>query len=86
MRDALATIDQELKDRKIELVLDWVPGRVTVIGDQVRLQQAFWNVFKNAVKFTPEKGGITIGTVDLRGPQEVHGQRDRHGIGLSPRS
>jgi PAS domain S-box-containing protein len=84
MRDALANIDQELKDRKIELVLDWVPGRVTVIGDQVRLQQAFWNVFKNAVKFTPEKGGITIGTSISEDRRRFTVSVTDTGIGLSP--
>jgi CheY-like chemotaxis protein len=33
-----------------------------VEGDAVRLQQVFWNVLKNAVKFTPVKGKITLET------------------------
>jgi PAS domain S-box-containing protein len=84
MRDALATIDHELKERKIELVLDWVPGRVTVIGDQVRLQQAFWNIFKNAVKFTPERGGITIGTAISNDRRKFTISVTDTGIGLTP--
>jgi CheY-like chemotaxis protein/anti-sigma regulatory factor (Ser/Thr protein kinase) len=83
MRDALATIDQELKDKRIELILDWVPGRVTVIGDQVRLQQAFWNIFKNAVKFTPERGGITIGTAISDDHRKISVSVTDTGIGLS---
>ncbi|MBU6410675.1 MAG: ATP-binding protein [Verrucomicrobia bacterium] len=33
-----------------------------LFGDAVRLQQVFWNVLKNAVKFTSEKGSVTIKT------------------------
>ncbi len=35
-----------------------------VQGDPARLQQVFWNLIKNSVKFTPEKGRITIETVN----------------------
>ncbi len=31
-------------------------------ADRARLQQVFWNVLKNAIKFTPEKGEIAINT------------------------
>ena len=35
-----------------------------VEGDPARLQQVFWNLIKNSVKFTPEKGRISIETLN----------------------
>jgi CheY-like chemotaxis protein len=60
LRDALATIQGELASRQIQLEMDLASGRPIVQGDPVRLQQVFWNVLKNAVKFTPERGRISL--------------------------
>ncbi|HEX2099351.1 MAG TPA: PAS domain S-box protein, partial [Candidatus Synoicihabitans sp.] len=57
---ALSTVRAELIQKRIEVVLDLAASPAEVWGDAVRLQQVFWNVLKNAVKFTPPEGRITV--------------------------
>ena len=53
-------IDAKNLDVNFELRAD----RTYVEGDPARLQQVFWNLIKNSVKFTPEKGRIRIETLN----------------------
>jgi CheY-like chemotaxis protein len=54
-----------------------------VEGDPARLQQVFWNLIKNSVKFTPEKGRITIETLNP-GPDKIEVRIIDTGIGIEP--
>src|SRR5436309_605821 len=54
-----------------------------VEGDPARLQQVFWNLIKNSVKFTPEKGRITIETVNPA-PDKIEVRIIDTGIGIDP--
>ncbi len=62
LQEAIATVRMAAETKQIRLALDMHADDHTVFGDGVRLQQVFWNVLKNAVKFTPEGGGITVKT------------------------
>ena len=53
-----------------------------VLGDAARLQQVFWNIIKNAVKFTPAGGEVRVVTSNSDG--EVIVRVTDTGIGIPP--
>ena len=67
LRDAISTVQADVDEKRIELTLDLLPNSPWILGDAVRLQQIFWNVLRNAVKFTPVGGRIKVGTRLLSG-------------------
>ena len=69
----------EAKDLEVNFALRAV--RTYVKGDPARLQQVFWNLIKNSVKFTPEKGRITIETLNPA-PDKIEVRVTDTGIGI----
>ena len=52
----------DMTRKSIEAKFELDAEEVHVEGDPARLQQVFWNLIKNSVKFTPANGCITITT------------------------
>jgi CheY-like chemotaxis protein len=73
--------DIAAKDLKIDFRLR--AEHVYVKGDSARLQQVFWNLIKNSVKFTPEKGQILIETSNPF-PDAIEIRTTDTGIGIEP--
>jgi PAS domain S-box-containing protein len=79
-----ATLDvcqTEIEEKKLELVVKLAARRHHVRGDAARLQQLFWNLIQNAVKFTPCPGRITIRSLN-RGDEIVVEFADT-GVGIT---
>jgi PAS domain S-box-containing protein len=66
---------------KVECEYDGAIGKIN--ADPVRLQQVFWNVLKNAIKFTMKGGRIYVTTTRLSDSRCEVRIRD-NGIGIKP--
>ncbi|MHA3771124.1 ATP-binding protein [Verrucomicrobiota bacterium sgz303538] len=65
LRQAVGILHSDLTAKQIDLTLDLAAVDSTLSADAVRLQQIFWNLVKNAIKFTPPRGKITIRSRNL---------------------
>jgi PAS domain S-box-containing protein len=60
LRDAIEGIRPAAEAKRIAVDVDLDPAGGTVSADRTRLQQVFWNVLTNAVKFTGPEGRIAV--------------------------
>jgi len=72
---------KEIEAKNLEVEFHLRAVHTHVQGDPARLQQVFWNLIKNSVKFTPEKGRITIETVNPA-PDKIEARVIDTGIGI----
>ncbi len=72
----------DIEARRLVLAVDMGPDApYWVEADSTRLQQVFWNLLKNAVKFTPHEGRVGI-RCRLDGPGHVVAEVSDNGIGI----
>ena len=82
LNNALEICRGDLTDKEIELTMAHNAHRCWVWADPARLQQIFWNLIKNAVKFTPKCGRVAISTFNRDHRLVV--QVIDNGIGIEP--
>lgn len=58
-------IRDNARERNIKITLDLQAEESHLTGDPTRLQQVFWNLLINALKFTPEGGHIWLRSTNL---------------------
>ena len=84
LREALQTVQGQIQQKRIQTAIDLKAEQFVISADSVRLQQIFWNVLRNAVKFTPEQGKISIRTFPVRRDGGFGVTITDTGIGMTP--
>jgi PAS domain S-box-containing protein len=82
LAQAIQTCASETSGKKLNIQLDLQADNDLVDADPARLQQTFWNLLRNAAKFTPEGGSIFIHTENSGGTVRFE-MRDT-GVGIEP--
>lgn len=79
LQASVDTVAPAIEGKQLRLEVSF-SGPVVVNGDATRLQQVFWNLLVNAVKFTPEGGVIRVSTRELGDLVEVNVSDSGQGI------
>jgi signal transduction histidine kinase len=84
LRHAVSLARADIDVKRIHLNLKLGAAHSTIVGDEVRLEQAFWNVINNAIKFTPVAGKISVETRNVGGGNELEVSISDTGLGMTP--
>jgi len=82
-QDALEMVKGELARKQLVVPVELTATNHRVVVDPTRLQQVFWNVLKNAQKFTPQRGTISIRSFN-ESPGKVVFEITDNGKGIEP--
>jgi signal transduction histidine kinase len=83
LRDALEMVKAESVRKQQEIHVELSATNHRVMIDRARIEQVFWNVLKNAQKFTPEGGTISVRSFN-EGKEKVSFEIKDSGKGIEP--
>jgi hypothetical protein len=83
IENAIETAHSAIAAKQLNVSTGLEAKRYHILADCIRLQQVFWNLINNAVKFTPQGGQITIRTFNDK-DRRFHFEIVDTGIGIEP--
>jgi PAS domain S-box-containing protein len=83
IQHALEIVRKDIEDRHLKLAVSLQASSHVLRVDASRLQQVFWNVLRNACKYTPEHGALSIRSSNP-GPDKIRIEISDSGIGIAP--
>jgi CheY-like chemotaxis protein len=83
IKNALETAHSAIEAKQLKIATELEAKEYHILADCIRLQQVFWNLINNAVKFTPQGGQITIRTFNNKS-KRFHFEIADTGIGIEP--
>jgi PAS domain S-box-containing protein len=83
IQNALETAQSAIAAKELKVATELKAKQYHILADCIRLQQVFWNLINNAVKFTSQGGQITIRTFNDKAGR-FHFEIADTGIGIEP--
>ena len=84
LREAIQIMQSQIEVKRTRVIVHLNAEQHFISADSVRLQQIFWNILKNAAKFTPKDGTITIETFSTGEGGRFSVKISDTGIGMTP--
>ena len=83
LQSAIDIVRSDMEDRHLKLVVTLAASRHDLVADAPRLQQVFWSIFRNACKFTPENGMVSVRSYNPN-PKTITIEISDNGVGIEP--
>jgi signal transduction histidine kinase len=83
LQSAMDIVRNDMENRHLKLVINLAASRHELVADAPRLQQVFWNLFRNACKFTPENGVVSVRSYNPD-PSTITIEISDSGVGIEP--
>jgi two-component system CheB/CheR fusion protein len=83
LRHAIELVRSDVEDRHLNVAVSLEAFSHTLRVDPPRLQHVFWNVLRNACKFTPEHGAISVRSYNAN-PNMITVEISDSGVGIQP--
>lgn len=68
----LQIVSHDIASKKLHISTEAQATGDRIMVDPARMQQVFWNIIKNAIKFTPENGSLMIRTSNYEIEEEMY--------------